>query len=275
MTNTIDLKTHHRDFKTPGTFFSVSSRKITPGMNIVDYLKIFYMYTDITQVESMFGNTVFPSQLYGGRSFKLNRSLTERHIRELEELGITLSLTMTGHFFDDDAYNHSREFLRSHHKKGNSVICTNDELAKRIRQDFPDYTLKASIVKQIDTVEKIEQHLEFYDFVVPPMDKNDDDAFLQRIMEKERIILFANANCAYTCPARTCYRGFSQKHMDQSVTSVCSKEKISRLDVGHVYFDIAKFNRMGYRNFKLVPLAPYTAVGAIRYFKDRRNKEGK
>lgn len=232
-------------------------------MNIIDYLKVFYIYTDISLVESVFGNTLFPSRLYGGRPFYAKHSLTDRHTGELEEHGIGLSLTLTNHFFDDDAYNHSREFLKKHHKKGNSVICANDELAKRIRNDFPDYNLKASIIKQIDTIEKIELHLELYDFVVPPMDKNDDDTFLQNIKEKKRVLLFGNANCAYTCPARTCYRGFSQGMMGIRETSECSKKKIPRLDLGEVWFDIRKFKKMGFMHFKLVPLASSTATHIV------------
>ncbi len=270
MTNIIDLRTRHRDFKTPGISFSVSSRRLTPRMNIIDYLKIFYMYTDIGLVESVFGNTAFPSRLYGGRPFQLKRFLTDRHIGELEELGIGLSLTLTNHYFENEAYAHSKDFLRRHHKKGNAIICANDELAKRIKGDFPDYSLKASIVKHIDTVEKVEQHLELYDFVVPPMDKNDDDAFLQGLKEKERILLFGNANCAYTCPARTCYRGFSQKMTGKPVTSKCSKGKIPRLDLGKVWFDIKKFKEMGFIHFKLVPLAPPAAAAVAL---GRREKE--
>lgn len=241
-------------------------------MTIIGYLKIFYMYTAPSLVESVFGNTTFPSRLYGGRSFQLWRSLTDRHICELEEHGIGLSLTLTNHFFDGDAYNHSREFLKRHHKKGNSVICANDELAKRIRGDFPDYTLKASIIKNIDTIEKIEQSLELYDFVVPPMDRNDDDGFLHNIREKERVLLFGNANCAYTCPARTCYKEFSQGMMGMPVTSECSKEKIPRLDLGEVWFDIKKFKEMGFRHFKLVPLAT-TAATRVAQRMGRRKRE--
>lgn len=263
MSNIVDLKTHHQMFKTPGISFSVSSRRITPRMNIIDYLKIFYMYTDVGYVESVFGSTVFPSRLYGGRPFQLKRSLTDHHIEELEEHGIGLALTLTNHYYDDDAYNHSREFLKKHHKKGNSIICANDELAKRIRDDFPCYSLKASIIKKIDTIEKVERYLELYDFVVLPMDMNNDDAFLQAIKEKERILLFGNANCAYTCPARTCYRGFSQAMAGRPVTSNCSKEKIPRLDLGEVYFDIKKFKEMGFKYFKLVPLASSAAARIV------------
>jgi hypothetical protein len=272
MPNTIDLKTHHQVFKTPGVQYSVSSRGITPGMHMKDYLNIFYMYSDIHQVESVFGNTDFPCAFYGGRSFKLRRSLTPDHIAQLEEMGLHFSLTLTGHFFDESAYRESRALLRTYHKPGNSVICANDELARRIGGDFPDYSLKASIVKQIDTIEKVEEHLELYDYVVPPMDKNDDDAFLSGIKKKDRIILFGNANCAYTCPHRSCYLGFSQKNSGRKVTSVCSRPNISRLDLGEVYFDIKKLRGMGFTHFKLVPLAPPgAAAAALHLSRSRRD----
>jgi hypothetical protein len=273
MSNTIDSQIFRRVFKTTGVRFSVSSRCVQPQISIIDYLKIFYMYLDIHQIESVFGSTVFPSRLYGGRPFHPERSLSDSHIRELEERGIGLSLTLTNHYFNEDAYNRSRELLKRHHKNDNSVICVNDELAGRIKKDFPGYTLKASIVKQIDTIEKVEQYLELYDCIVLPMDKNDDDAFLQGIKEKERIILFGNANCAYTCPARTCYLMISQREAGKPVTAACSRKKTPRLEMGNVYFDIKKFKEMGFSHFKLVPLSPGAANNALRYINRMRNQE--
>ena len=272
MSNTIESQIFRRVFKTPGVRFSVSSRHVRPKISIIDYLKIFYMYLDIHQIESVFGSTIFPSRLYGGRPFQPNRSLTDLHIRELEERGINISLTLTNHYFDEDAYNHTRELLERHHKAGNSVICVNDELAGRIKRDFPGYILKASIVKQIDTIKKVERYLELYDLVVLPMDKNDDDAFLRGIKEKERVILFGNANCAYTCPARSCYLMISQREAGKPVTAACSRKQIPRLEMGNVYFDIKKFKEMGFSHFKLVPLSPGRANHALRYFNQKRNR---
>ncbi|MCP4153683.1 MAG: hypothetical protein GY757_38495 [bacterium] len=275
MRNIIDLKKQHSRFKTPGLCFSVSSRKIAPEMTVGDYLKFFYMYTEIRQLESVFGNTALASPLYGGRPLKRECSLTHRHIKELEEAGIGLALTLTNHFFTETAYRESLDLLKLHHKKGNSVICTNDQLAVRIKKEFPLYSLKASIIKQVETQEKIEEALELYDYITLPMDKNDDDRFLREIKEKDRIILFANSNCAYTCPSRSCYKGFSQKHMGMPVTSHCSKKRIPRLDMGEVYFDIRKFKEMGFSIFKLVPLAPAgSGELALRYSKKRAGKEG-
>jgi hypothetical protein len=265
MRNIIDLKSHHHDFKAPGLKFIVSSRQISRNMNLIDYLKVFYIYTDIKNIDSVFGNTTTFCPLYGGRSFKFEHSLTEKHLYDLEKQNIGLSLPLTNHFFSEAAYKESLPLLKTHHKKGNSIICTNDNLALRIKKDFPLYSLKASIIKNIDTQQKVDGYLELYDYITIPMDKNDDDRFLQSLIDKNRIILFANANCAYTCPQRTCYLGFSQKIAGNPVTSGCSKGKIPRLDIGAVYFDIKKFQTMGYTQFKLVPLAPAAAPGVTSF----------
>ena len=270
MANTIDLKNRHEDFRTPGLRYSVSSRGISAEMTIEDYLRIYYLYVNISQIESVFGSACSPSRLYGGRSFNPESSLNDRHIQRLEEIGVGVSLTFTSHFFSEEAYEHSRELLDRLYRKNNSVICTNDDLARRIRRDYPDYTLRASIVKNIDTAEKIAENLELYDMVVLPMDKNDDDDLLQDIREKGRVLLFGNANCAYTCPARTCYYGFSQKNAGLKVTSTCSKDKTPRLDLGKVYFDVLKFKAMGFSHFKLVPLVPPGAREAALYFSLKR-----
>jgi hypothetical protein len=123
----------------------------------------------------------------------------------------------------------------------------------RLRNDFPDFTLKASIIKNLNTPAKIRQALRLYDYVTVPMDKNDDDEFLRDLPEKDRIILFGNANCAYTCPARTCYVGFSQKIQGKPVSSRCSKKTLPRLDLGQVWFDVSKLGGLGYTFFKMIP----------------------
>lgn len=242
-----------RDFRNPELRFSVSSRDIRPEMDIMTYLKIVYIYLDINQIKEVFGNGIFPSRLYGGRPYNLQYALTENHVRTLERHGIGLALTLTNHFYDEESYRHSYEFLKAHHRKGNSIICTSDELALRIRNDFPDYTLKASIIKNLNTPVKIGEALRLYDYVTVPMDVNDDDALLSNLPEKNRIILFGNAGCAYSCPERTCYLGFSQKIREKPVTSVCSKERLPRLDRGQVWFDVAKLGRMGFTLFKMIP----------------------
>lgn len=241
-------------------------------MDVYCYLKTFYIYTDIKNIESVFGNAVFPSLLYGGREYSVKSSLTSLHIAQLKEMGIGFSITLTNHFFDKDVYAQSYSFLETHHRKGNSIICFSDKLAKRIRKDFPDYKLRASIIKNINTEEKVMRALEVYDQVVIPMDKNDDDEFLGKLPHKSRIMVFGNAGCAYTCEARTCYYGFSQTNQGIPSTSDCSKKQLARLDLGKVYFDIKKFYEMGFSHFKLIPSVNISEAGgfAVDYTKERR-----
>lgn len=264
--NILDFSKCARDFRHPDLRFSVSTRDIRPETDILMYLKIVYIYLDIDQITDVFGNCIFPSRLYGGRPYNLKYALTDEHVRTLEKYGIGLSLTLTNHFFDETSYRHSYEFLKTLHKKGNSIICTSDELAIRIRNDFPDYTLKASIIKNLNTPVKIEKALRLYDYVTLPMDRNDDDKFLETLADKDRIILFGNANCAYTCPNRTCYLGFSQTIQGKPASSGCSRKKQPRLDLGQVWFNVAKLKDMGYTFFKMIPpVAPEAGDIARQY----------
>lgn len=255
--NLINIKTHHQEFKDKAFRFSVSSRHLCQDIDILNYLKILYMLCDPEQIESVFGHTTIFSRLHGGRSFNLTNALTDAHIRTMESKDIHLALTLTNHFFDKTAYKESCGLLKKHHKPGNSIICTNDELAVHIKNDFPDYEIKASLIKQIDTIEKVERALELYDSLTIPMEMNDNDLFLQHIAPKGRMILFANASCAYTCPARTCYQGISQRIFNQPAKaadiSKCSKSRIPREDLGLVHFNVKKFSDMGFRRFKLIP----------------------
>lgn len=241
-------------------------------MDFYCYLKTFYIYTDINNIESVFGNAVFPSLLYGGREYRIKSSLTSLHLAQLKEMGIGFSITLTNHFFDEEVYRQSYSFLETHYRKGNSVICCSDKLAKRVRKDFPDFMLRASIIKNINTVEKVRKALDLYDQIVIPMDKNDDNDFLEKLPQKARIMLFGNAGCAYTCKARTCYYGFSQSNRNEQSTSDCSKEQLPRLNSGKTYFDIKNFHEMGFSHFKLIPSVRNDEAGsfAVDYTKKRR-----
>jgi hypothetical protein len=213
-----------------------------------------------------------PSKLYGGRSFNAYHSLSDQHVRELSQNGIGVALNLTNHYFDVKSYKESLGMLERFHAAHNSIIITNDELARNIKIDFPKYQLKASIIKNLNSLVKIEKAYLIYDYVTLPMDVNDDIAFLYRIPEKKRIILFANANCAYYCPARTCYLGFSQYNRGEKVTSRCSKSRISRVDSGPVYFDVVRLREMGFSQFKLVPLLAEKADKVTQIFSRRKGK---
>ena len=236
-----------------GAVFDVSSRFVIPDVNILNYLKIYFMYLNQNQIETVYGNVVYPSKLYGGRPYNLEHSMTDRHVRQLYDANIGVSLTLTNHFFDSLTYDDNRDFLERFHRQGNTIVCTNDELAKRIRSDFPQYKLKASLIKHLNIRKKVEKALEVYDYIVIPMDKNDDAEFLEALPEKGRIYLFGNAACAYNCPSRSCYVGISQKNSHQTETSYCSIPVKARTDHGFIFFDVKAFHDMGYHRFKMVP----------------------
>jgi len=250
--NTIDVR-QLQEFKDDRFKFSVSSRNLQPGMDIITYLKLTYIYCNLEQIENVFGNTDFYSGLYGGYAFNLRYALTDEHVYQLNGRGIALALTLTNHFFDAKSYKESKSLLKKHHKKGNTIICTNDTLALQLRDDFPEYHLRASVIKNLNTLDKVCHALTIYDSVVIPMDKNDDDCFIRDIPNKERIILFGNANCGYTCPEKSCYLGLSQRNAGKPVQAACSRGRLPRLEQGTVFFNVKKFAEMGYSHFKLVP----------------------
>ncbi|CAK0780662.1 Sulfotransfer_1 domain-containing protein [Gammaproteobacteria bacterium] len=266
-TNTIDLKTHLKDFGLPGAKFSVSARKVSPYLDMGDYLKLYYPYVNKAQIDSVFGFVLYPSPFYGGRPYDTKRALTNIHLAQLGELRVHLSLNLTNHYFDDALYAGSMEFLERHHAEGNSIICTSNRLAKNIKRDFPRYLVRASILKKLNTRERIEAALDIYDQAVLPMEKNDDDPLLESLPWKDRIVLFANAACGYACPDRTCWLGVSQLNQGREETADCTKTAAERQSFGKVFFDVGKFHRMGYRNFKLVPafVPQHTEEVAKRY----------
>lgn len=258
-----------------GAVFDVSSRFVIPDANILNYLKIYFMYLNQWQIETVYGNVVYPSKLYGGRPYNLEHSMTDRHVDQLYEANIGVSLTLTNHFFDSRTYDDNRVFLERFHRQGNTIVCTNDELAKRIRSDFPQYKLKASLIKHLNTRKKVEKALEVYDYVVIPMDKNDDAEFLEVLPEKDRIYLFGNAACAYNCPSRSCYVGISQINSHQAETSNCSIPVKARTDHGFIFFDVGAFRDMGYHRFKMVPNLSLGSQRALKALVSLQSMSGK
>ena len=81
-----------------------------------------------------------------------------------------------------------------------------------IRDDFPDYRLDASVIKNLKSSEKIDEAWELYDSVVLPMSVNEDLEFLEQTENKDKITLFANAGCALTCPSKICYVSMSKSN---------------------------------------------------------------
>lgn len=251
--NLVDLTVKHEIFKNPNYTYSVSGRWVGQGMDILNYLRFFFIYLNVSQIHSVFGSTTEPFDFYGGRIYDPKKSLTETHLDALYSRNINLALTLTNHFFSMELFGKNLPFLEKHHRNGNVIICTSDELARQIRKNFPLYTLRASIIKNLNTVEKVKKAFDIYDDVVIPMDLNDDDEFLESLPEKNRIMLFANAACAYSCPARICYTEISQVNQAKNNKVRCSKQEHGQLEHASYFFDVDKFYSMGFSNFKLIP----------------------
>jgi hypothetical protein len=119
--------------------------------------------------------------------------------------------------------------------------------------DFPDYRLEASVIKNINTLEKVDDAFSLYDTVILPMVSNDDEVFLKAIDNKQNITLFANAGCAYTCPSKICYPSISKanKTGDHSLFT-CSQKMKERNTIGMYDFDLDYLQGLGFERFKLL-----------------------
>lgn len=243
----------------PTMTFTISARRKLPKMPIFAYLRESYGNVRLHEIESVFG-FVGRSTLYGGRKF-VHRELSRMDVDNLNKSGIGLRLPMSNHFVDEEEYRLNAYLLARHHRKINSIIITNDDLARWIRMDFPDYQLDASVIKNINTHRKIDEALELYDSVVLPMPLNEDLDFLEKIEAKDRVILFANAGCALTCPSRLCYRSVSKLNKGVDGEWQCSLPLKERDLYGMVDFPLQPYVDLGFRRFKLLRTRPTGMTG--------------
>lgn len=240
--------------------FTVSARGKRPEVPVFRFLRNQFGHVPLARIGSLFG-FVEQTTLYGGRCFK-GRELSDRDVAQLNNAGIGLRLPLSNHFATREEYLASRPLLEKYHNELNSVIVTNDELAEWIRADYPYYRIDASVIKNIDNPKKLGRAFKLYDEVVLPMKSNEDQAFLDAIEEKDRITLFANAGCAFTCPAHTCYVSVSRINKgDPDQPWVCSQFTKERELLGMVDFDLEALLRKGFRSFKLLRPAPGMMTG--------------
>ena len=235
----------------PEYTFTISARSKPPAVPVFAFLRRQFGNVPLAQIESLFG-FVEQSTLYGGRAF-LRRELSDRDVKQLNGAGIGLRIPMSNHDATRAEYEQNVILLRKYYRKGNSIIVTNDDLARWIRQDFPDYRIDASVIKNIKNRRKLDQAFEIYDEVVLPMKSNEDLDFLSTIEEKDRITLFANAGCAFTCPSRTCYASVSKiNKRNNNEEFRCSRKLKERESLGMIDFDLEPLREMGFHRFKLL-----------------------
>jgi len=243
----------------PSATYTVSARSKSPQVPVFAYLRNNYGNVPLLEIDSLFG-FVERSSLYGGRVF-VRRELSERDVHQLNNAGIGVRLPMTNHYVERDEYLENKRLFKKYHRTGNSVICTNDELAQWIRDDFPDYRLDASVIKNVKSLDKLEQAMELYDSVVLPMSMNEDLDFLESIADKDKVTLFANAGCALTCPSKICYVSMSKANKGEEPGPMCSQELKSREMHGMVDFPLEPYVRLGFHRFKLLRARPGAVTG--------------
>jgi hypothetical protein len=234
----------------PAITYTISARSKSPDMPVFRFLKSMYGYLPLREIDSLFG-FVEKSTLYGGREFT-GRELSDRDAMQLINAGIGIRLPMSNHHVSREEYEENLPLLKKYHQQGNSIIATNDQLAIWIREDFPNYRLDASVIKNIKTYEKIEEALELYDSVVLPMRLNKDLEFLEKIRDKDKITLFANAGCALTCPSKLCYLSFSEMNKGNGGEFNCAMMYKEREVMGMVDFMLKPYVDLGFHRFKLL-----------------------
>lgn len=240
--------------------FTISARGKSAAAPIHRFIKDSFSDIPIEQIESFFGFTE-PRTLYGGRVFN-GAELSRYDLRSLYKLGINLRIPLTNHYATEAEYTSCLPFLEKHYRPRNSVIITNDNLANWIRADFPAYRVEASVIKNINTLAKVEKAYKIYDTVILPMESNEDEEFLLSIPEKERVMLFANAGCAMTCPSKICYTSVSKVNKDGDISLwQCSQSLKPRDMFGMLDFDLEYLQDLGFHRFKLLRSRPGRMTG--------------
>ena len=243
----------------PAATYTISARSKAPDSPVFAFLRNQYGNVPLREIDSLFG-FVERSTLYGGRLFN-QRELSDRDVFQLNNAGIGIRLPMSNHFVDHDEYEKNLPLLKKYHRPGNSVIVTNDDLARWIRQDFSAYHVDASVIKNIKTHRKIDEALKLYDSIVLPMRLNEDLEFLEKIEAKDRITLFANAGCALTCPSKLCYRSLSKLNKGKGGEFQCSQSIKYRDSLGMVDFPLQPYIDLGFHRFKLLRANPSGMTG--------------
>lgn len=236
--------------------YIISIRGKRVHKSILNFIERFSV--PLGEIESVFG-FVEQSTLYGGRTFK-RPAISEQDMEELKEKGIKLRLPLSNSFVSEEEYEQSRDFLDKYYDHGASLIITNDKFAAWVRRDYPDFELEASAIKNINTKEKVERAFELYDSIVLPANMNTKYDLLESFDNKERIILFGNAGCAFNCPSKICYPAISKINKNiEGAEFACSQRLISRT-VETTTFDLKEFNDLGYHRFKMLRPAGRTCA---------------
>jgi len=249
------------------TVYTISARGKKLRQPVKEYFNTYFPNIPLKKIDSIFG-FIEPTSLYSGRPF-LTRQISDKDYEFLKENNIGLRIPFTNHYVSKEEYEKYKPLLEKYHRKGNSIIITNDDFVKWVKADFPLYRIEASILKEIDSLDKINEAFKLYDTIVLPMNVNYNTELLESIEEKNRITLFGNAGCALTCPDRICYDYISKRNKILGSTNFiirlsyyyysffirrkwCMHKVKPRKLHGLKDFDIDKFYEMGFTRFKML-----------------------
>jgi len=239
--------------------FTISVRGKLEDINILGFIAKNFPEIPHQEIDSVFG-FLEKSSLYGGRPFT-EPQISDSDVEKLYSVGIGVRIPLTNHYVELEEYRDNLVFLEKYHREGNAVIVTDDKLAHWIRDDYPKYRIEASVIKNIDTYQAIDDALESYDTVVLPMKLNEDPDFLVKIEDKDRITLFGNAGCALTCPSKICYPSISKMNKYKGGEFTCSQTLKYREMHGMIDFDLEKLSALGFSRFKLLRAKPASIAG--------------
>lgn len=239
--------------------FTISARGKANNVPILAFLARNFPTVAVADIDSVFG-FVERTPLYGGRMFA-KPELTPYDVNEMYYAGVGVRLPLTNHYVTETEYEESKPLLDKYHRDRNAAIVTNDSLAQWIRRDFPKYRIEASVIKNLNSYERVNAAFDLYDTLVLPMELNDDTDFLSGLPNKERITLFANAGCALTCPSKICYVSVSKYNKELSGEFKCSQPLKARDMLGMIDFDLERLQQLGFRRFKLLRSRPGGRTG--------------
>ena len=239
---------------------TLSARSKHPTLPIGRFLAENFGSINLQDVDSIFGFNA-PCKMYGGRQFVLPE-LSDADLAWMYDYDIGYRIPLTSMLIDDKMYNEGKRFLQKHHRQGNSVILVSDEVAVKIRNDFPLYSIECSVIKALNTKEKVESVLSIFDTAVPlPEVFNTDFELLNSFSQevKDRMRLFLTIGCSYHCPGRICYGSFSRMNRgDADAKFECSQmeNKKNYVPAGMVDFDMEKYLEIGFSKFKMLRVKP-------------------
>tara|TARA_Y100000310_G_C20684169_1_gene817925 strand:+ start:2741 stop:3550 length:810 start_codon:yes stop_codon:yes gene_type:complete len=240
---------------------SISLRGKASELPVIPYIKELYDFLEWNEIESVFGFTDQYCPLYGGRQYKPELSLSFENLQELKDYNIGLRIPLTNHYVTEESYAQSRSFLDTHHYPGNSVIVLQPLLGEWLARDYPLYSIEISVIRDY-TPESVDRVLEKYswaDCVVLDMQYSQISAHdrLDKIVNKDKVRMFANARCRLFCDNPICYLAHSQNNVQLGdntvhvIAELCSRPPLPKNP--YTLFDLEPMKAMGFNKYKFIP----------------------